>query len=385
MKNPRLLFRRITSRLGPLLLLLQRSPVVQMLFPEAKILGVTGAGEAAKWTVATVAGLGAYDSVSGATQIIQTAPQPNSTTVDTAVGASVSFLAQATGGTINPKSWSSDLELPPGLVHEDAVNSAFNRVTGIPTQEGQYTIRLTAWREDFYTGESLSQEFVFNIGPAVITSHPQSTTISSGGSAALSVSVRSGTTPTYQWYTVPASGPQVAISNATSATYNASPTTTTNYRVRVIRGTIVSFSNVATVTISANNTFDDWRNSVFNSTQLANPLISGPDADPDGDGFSNMKEYVFGTAPLTRESSPLSLNVGSTTSSLSFTARAATGAGYAGRTRHYALEKVSNLAAGPWTSPAGFADITGSGQTVNHSENKNAEPTFYRLRVWLTP
>lgn len=386
MKNPRKIIKGIGSRAGTLILLFQRSPFVQMLFPEARIAGLTGAGEAAKWTIATVAGLGAYDSVSGASQISQVFPNANSLTATTAVGATFSFIYQVTGTVGNAGSWSIDFPIPPGLTHSNTANSATDSLNGVPTEEGEYPIRVTAWKGAFLNEDSISQDFTIIVGPAIITQHPLSQSISSGSTATLTVGVSAGTGTTFQWYRGTNPTSPNAISGATSASYTT-PALTINstYMVRVIRSGITSFSNPATVTISANNTFADWRNSVFNSTQLANPLISGPDADPDGDGFSNTKEYIFGTAPLTRESSPLSLNVGSTTSSLSFTARTATGAGYAGRTRHYALEKVSDLAGGTWTSPAGFADITGAGQTVNHSENKNAEPTFYRLRVWLTP
>lgn len=370
-----------------------------MLLPEAKILGVTGAGEAAKWTIATVAGLGAYDSVSGASGVVQIHPQPNSLTINTAVGARFEFIPDTAPNTFlsqpiqffpvqtigNAGSWSFDFSPPPGLVYPDLSNSALGYITGIPEEEGEYPVRVTAWRDPFQAGPSLTQDFTVIVGPAVITSHPASASIASGSTRTLSVSA-SGSPLTYQWFTGTTPVAANKISGATSGSYTTPAlSSTTSYLVMVRRGTIVSFSNPATLTISANNTFADWRASQFNTSQLADLLISGPDADPDGDGFSNTKEYVFGTAPLTRESSPLTLTVGTTDASLSFVARTASGAGYAGRTRHYALEKISNLAGGTWTSPSGFSDITGAGQTVNHSESKNAEPVFYRLRVWLTP
>jgi hypothetical protein len=42
-----------------------------------------------------------------------------------------------------------------------------------------------------------------------------------------------------------------------------------------------------------------WLSSQFSPTQLADPNISGDDADPDGDSFSNLLEYAFLTDPLT--------------------------------------------------------------------------------------
>lgn len=41
-----------------------------------------------------------------------------------------------------------------------------------------------------------------------------------------------------------------------------------------------------------------WRDAEFTAGQATDPLISGPDADPDRDGFSNAEEYAFGGDPL---------------------------------------------------------------------------------------
>jgi surface-anchored protein len=41
-----------------------------------------------------------------------------------------------------------------------------------------------------------------------------------------------------------------------------------------------------------------WRGTEFNPSQAADPLISGPEADPDLDGFDNLEEFSFGGDPL---------------------------------------------------------------------------------------
>lgn len=46
------------------------------------------------------------------------------------------------------------------------------------------------------------------------------------------------------------------------------------------------------------NGYDTWKLALFSSTQTANPLVSGLDADPDGDGASNLLEYAFNGNPL---------------------------------------------------------------------------------------
>jgi len=41
-----------------------------------------------------------------------------------------------------------------------------------------------------------------------------------------------------------------------------------------------------------------WRDTEFSAQQAADPLVSGPAADPDGDGFANVEEFAFGGDPL---------------------------------------------------------------------------------------
>ncbi|MCW1886893.1 hypothetical protein OKA04_19290 [Luteolibacter flavescens] len=44
-------------------------------------------------------------------------------------------------------------------------------------------------------------------------------------------------------------------------------------------------------------TYTQWRNEEFTAPANTNPVISGPDADPDQDGFSNAEEFAFGSDP----------------------------------------------------------------------------------------
>jgi hypothetical protein len=45
---------------------------------------------------------------------------------------------------------------------------------------------------------------------------------------------------------------------------------------------------------------DDWRHTHFTAAELLDPAISGDAADPDGDTFSNLEEYVLAHHPRTR-------------------------------------------------------------------------------------
>lgn len=47
----------------------------------------------------------------------------------------------------------------------------------------------------------------------------------------------------------------------------------------------------------ADRPFDAWRFRHFTAAELADPRLSGPEADPDGDGVPNLKEYVLGLDP----------------------------------------------------------------------------------------
>jgi hypothetical protein len=471
--------RVLTSRLGSLVLLFQRSPIVQMLFPEVKLLGGAGLGEATKWAVTTVLGLGAYDTVTGATEIVQTYPDPGEQIVPAFAGGQLNFVFQIAGTPSTDKvSWSV-AGLPPGLDHQDLSEPSTHLISGIPTEVGSTTVIVTAWEMQNQTGASFTQEFLIDVATPVITTHPASTAILSGTTTTLNVA-GSGTGFTYRWYrgatgntTSPVTGgtgagasyttishtamntpanywvrvtqngvtqdsntatvtiatapaitthpASTTIPSGTTATLNveasgSSPTiqwyrgtpptttdpvvgatstsfttpaliTTTSYWARASNAAGTANSNGATVTVTAGDPFDDWRASQFNASQLADPLVSGAAADPDADGIPNQDEYVYGTQAQTREPPPLTLTLSGDGSGLSlgFTARQASGAGYAGKTRHYSLETRTDLDPGSWTPIAGFADIIGNNQPVIHMTPTSSPRAFYTLRVWLTP
>lgn len=52
-------------------------------------------------------------------------------------------------------------------------------------------------------------------------------------------------------------------------------------------------------------TYAEWVNEQFAAPANSDPLISGPDADPDHDGFSNAEEFAFGSDPEDPASIPV--------------------------------------------------------------------------------
>lgn len=67
------------------------------------------------------------------------------------------------------------------------------------------------------------------------------------------------------------------------------------YRVRVTSPGGEDVSAAASLTVL--DTLDRYMGAFFSPAELASPLISGPQADADGDGVANLLEYAFGTSP----------------------------------------------------------------------------------------
>jgi hypothetical protein len=111
---------------------------------------------------------------------------------------------------------------------------------------------------------------------------------------------------------------------------------------------------------------------------------SAGDGDADRDGLSNYQEYLAGTNPTNR-SSLFALRIARTNANtrVSFDAVRATGTGYEGLTRHYALERLTDLRTVTWASVAGYSDIIGADQEVVYNPATATGPSYFRGKVWL--
>ena len=109
----------------------------------------------------------------------------------------------------------------------------------------------------------------------------------------------------------------------------------------------------------ATESFTDWEHLYFTPDQLADATVSGPNADPDGDGVANLLEFAFNLDPTFAE--PITMTTGTGLRGLPLVGTAAVAAGdtrltveFVRRTAGsgsgltYAAQFASDLAAGDW-------------------------------------
>jgi len=120
-------------------------------------------------------------------------------------------------------------------------------------------------------------------------------------------------------------------------------------------------------------------------SDLSDPADRSAAGDPDGDGISNLEEYIAGTNPLLEtENWTLETRLQNGQVQVRFTARTAAGPGYDGLSRHYCLEhRLRQQPDSPWSAVPGYADVLGAGQEVVHIHSSADRTANYRARTWL--
>jgi hypothetical protein len=122
---------------------------------------------------------------------------------------------------------------------------------------------------------------------------------------------------------------------------------------------------------------DAWELAMFGN------LAQGPNGDPDGDGQTNLEEYLAGTNPA-GAGSALQLTIASQENQIvtSFLAVKAQGPGYEGFTRRYSLQYSTNLGAGLWLDVPNYTNLVGNDATITYQSPANSS-RFFRGKVWL--
>lgn len=255
MNNSALLLKikRQLKRLSSLLLLFQRSPAAQILLPaELNLASSAAAIDTTKFLIATVAGLGAYDSVAGATTLSQISPAPGSATVPVTAGTPFTGVFQVTGSPSQPKSWRVDGTLPAGLNLPNAPGATAT-LSGTTLEVGDKVVTIRAWEKANFSGGSVSKQFTIAVsappGAAIIT-QPASTTINRGQTATLSV-VAMGQDPlTYEWFEGDTGDTGTSVGANAPSFMTPALNDTTSYWVRVSNSANPSGVDSATATVT---------------------------------------------------------------------------------------------------------------------------------------
>jgi hypothetical protein len=125
-------------------------------------------------------------------------------------------------------------------------------------------------------------------------------------------------------------------------------------------------------------TFGDWALREFNATQLADASVSGPGADPDGDGAPNLLEFAMGGQPLAADAQNLKLQSASMlTNHFAFHFRQRKDLG--GLTRQFLLS--TNFVAWTQISPLNVSTEQDLGDVVQllATMDAPAQPSFFRV------
>jgi hypothetical protein len=158
-----------------------------------------------RWGVGATATLGAYDAVSGATNVLFTCP----TTATGTVGTTFFFKASITNNGGDKGAVFSALPLPPGLTsstfdNPPPVSNVYGIISGMPTQPTNNMLVTMVFSGKEGWGTTLTNLRLTILAaappsPPTITNNPASQTNAAGSTIAFAVGVNSATPPGYQW------------------------------------------------------------------------------------------------------------------------------------------------------------------------------------------
>ena len=263
-------FERLRLPAAFLAVLLQRLPAARIAAASVEYVMESPAAALLKAAVASIATLGAVDSVAGASTVTSS---PAYLIADVAVPASVSegrsFKMDITVAGVAvtfAKSWDVTNTLPPGITVQGAILvgnlwvvsdatavKGVLTISGTPTTTGSFNFTVEGWENTNRSGNVTAGTTTINVtapsGAApTISSQPASQTVNAGSGVTLEVS-GSGTVPlSYQWQFNGA-----PIVGATSSTYSISSVQVGNagaYTVVIANSAGSVTSQTATLTVN---------------------------------------------------------------------------------------------------------------------------------------
>jgi hypothetical protein len=275
MPRPSLLTRLKQTRLpvAALAALLQRTPAVRIAAVAADYVLESPAGAVLKAAAASVAALGAVDSVAGASTSTASLIADVALPANLAVGQSFRMDVTVTGTAVTfAKSWDVSNTLPPGItvlgatltgnswiINDATIYKGVLTIQGSATKAGNYTFSVDAWQNINRSGSVTSGSTSINVtaptggtptgNVPTISAQPTNQTVDAGSNVTLSVTAAGTPTPSYQWQK---NG--VPVSGATNPTLTFSPAQATDsgsYAVVITNtgGSVTSQS----VTLTVNN------------------------------------------------------------------------------------------------------------------------------------
>lgn len=275
----RFLLSRLSWPAFCLVLLLQRSPLVQYLaqFQHSLVPRVQHI-----WTVVIGAvTVGAYNSVTGASGDVQFRSGQDDTSG--AVGEEMQFVVDLEGpGVHRPNTWVVEGELPDGLSSQVNQNLGLVTFSGTPTESGDFPITVKAWRGPTMTGaQGADLDFSITVDP-LITQQPVAQEVNFGSSPQLSVTLGNSTDASYQWQKQDSENPEVfndleGETGDSLSISNANLEDSGLYRVVVTKGQIQETSDPALITVNSSiqtqpaSLAADWSGVAELSVVMQNP------------------------------------------------------------------------------------------------------------------
>ena len=265
-----------------LMVLLQRTPVLSLLGTTEEIVIASPMGTVLKSIAASVAALGAVNTLVGATPLVPTTGTASGITV--AAGSSVSVFYTVNGTQTPPVSWHITGTVPPGLnfsglTNTGSVNVGSLNLTGTPTTAGSYPVTLQTF-EFANTGGIGSPVYNYTItvtgsvanSAPVFTTQPSGKTATAGQSVSFTSAASGTPAPTFQWQKG-----NVAINGATTSSFSIASIAAGDagdYTVVATNSAGSVTSNIATLTVSATATVPAFTTQPANQTATVGGAVT---------------------------------------------------------------------------------------------------------------